>query len=62
MAKLYDKGTILDFYKRRLNRIYPAYAMTLFITLLIGAFVTIPVDFNQLIEQSIAGCLFVSNV
>ena len=62
MAKLYDKGTILDFYKRRLNRIYPAYAMTLFITLLIGAFVTIPVDFNQLIEQSIAGSLFVSNV
>ncbi len=62
MAKLYDKGSILDFYKRRLDRIYPAYAMTLFVTLLIGAFVTIPVDFNQLIEQSIAGSLFVSNV
>ena len=24
MAKLYDKGTIFDFYKRRLDRLYPA--------------------------------------
>ena len=62
MAKLYDKGTIFDFYKRRLDRLYPAYATTLLITLFVGAFLTIPVDFNQLFEQAIAGSLFVSNV
>jgi peptidoglycan/LPS O-acetylase OafA/YrhL len=62
MAKLYDKGTILDFYKRRLDRLYPAYAATLIVTLLIGAFLTIPVDFNQIFEQAIAGSLFISNV
>jgi peptidoglycan/LPS O-acetylase OafA/YrhL len=38
MAKLYDKGTILDFYKRRLDRLYPAYALTLLVTLLVGTF------------------------
>ena len=62
MAKLYNKGTILDFYKRRLDRLYPAYAMTLLGTLVVGAFVIIPVDFNQLFEQSIAGSLFLSNI
>ncbi len=61
MAKLYDKGTILDFYIRRLDRLYPAYATTLFVTLLIGAFLTMPIDFNQLFEQSVAGSLFLSN-
>lgn len=61
MAKLYDKGTIFDFYKRRLDRLYPAYATTLIVTLFVGAFLTIPVDFNQLFEQLIAGSLFVSN-
>ncbi len=62
MAKLYDKGTIFDFYKRRLDRLYPAYATTLLVTLFVGAFLTIPVDFNQLFEQALAGTLFVSNV
>ncbi len=62
MAKLYDKGTIFDFYKRRLDRLYPAYAATLIVTLFAGAFLTIPVDFNQLFDQAIAGSLFVSNV
>jgi peptidoglycan/LPS O-acetylase OafA/YrhL len=62
MAKLYDRGTILDFYKRRLDRLYPAYALTLLVTLVVGAVITIPVDFNQLFEQAIAGSLFVSNV
>ncbi len=62
MAKLYDKGTIFDFYKRRLDRLYPAYATTLIVTLFVGAFLTIPVDFNQLFEQAIAGSLFFSNV
>lgn len=62
MAKLYDKGTILNFYKRRLDRLYPAYAATLFVTLVVGAFVAIPVDFNQLFEQSIASSFFLANI
>lgn len=62
MALLYDKGTALDFYKRRLDRLYPAYAITLFVTLIAGTLVTIPVDFSQLYEQAIAGTFFVSNI
>lgn len=62
MAKLFDKGSTLDFYKRRLDRLYPAYALTLFVTLVAGSFIAIPVDFNQLFEQSISGLLFFSNI
>jgi peptidoglycan/LPS O-acetylase OafA/YrhL len=62
MAKLYDRDTILGFYKRRLDRLYPAYATTLFFTLAVAAFVTIPVDFNQVFDQIIAGSFFLSNV
>jgi peptidoglycan/LPS O-acetylase OafA/YrhL len=62
MAKLYDRGSILEFYKRRLDRIYPVYIITLFSSLVVGAFLTIPVNFNQLFEQAIAGLLFLSNL
>lgn len=61
MAKLYNKGTFLDFYKRRLDRLYPAYIFTLLATLMLGALITIPVDFNQLTDQVLAGLFFISN-
>lgn len=62
MAKLYDKGTAFDFYKRRINRLFPAYALTVITTLLAGYFILVPVDFTQLFDQSIAATLFSSNV
>lgn len=62
MAKLYTNGTWMDFYRRRLNRLYPAYLLTLFTTLIIGAFSTIPVDFRQLVDQTLAGVFFFSNL
>ncbi len=62
MARLYDKGTIFDFYKRRLDRLYPAYATTIIFTLVVCTFATLPVDFNQVFEQCISSSLFASNI
>lgn len=62
MAKLYDKGTILDFYRKRLDRLLPAYCFTILATLIIGCFLLVPVDFDQLFSQSLASVFFVPNV
>ena len=62
MASLYDKGTVMGFYRKRLDRIFPAYAVTILITLALGCFLLIPVDFAQLLQQAIAGLFFASNV
>ena len=62
MALLYDKGTVLDFYKRRLDRLLPAYLFTILLTLVCAYFYMIPVDFGQLTSQSAAGLFFLSNI
>ncbi|MEZ5902531.1 MAG: acyltransferase family protein [Alphaproteobacteria bacterium] len=62
MAKLYDRGSIADFYKRRIDRLLPAYAVTIIVTLIIGICVLIPPDFNQLAEQALSSAFFASNV
>ena len=62
MAKLYDKGTVLDFYRRRIDRLLPAYAFTIIATLAISSFLLVPVDFLQLFKQSIAGFFFSDNI
>ena len=62
MAMLYDKGTVLDFYKKRLNRLLPAYLFTILLTLICGYFFMVPVDFGQLSNQSVAGIFFASNI
>ena len=62
MALLYNKGSVIDFYKRRIFRLLPAYAVTILATLLIGYFVLIPVDFNQLYDQTLSSAVFGSNV
>ena len=62
MAMLYDRGTILDFYKKRLDRLLPAYLFTILLTLICGYFFMVPVDFGQLSSQSVAGIFFLSNI
>ncbi len=62
MAKLYDKSSILDFYRRRFNRLFPAYALTILLTTSIGYFLLVPVDYGQLRDQVVAASLFNSNI
>ncbi len=62
MAKLYNRGSITDFYKRRINRLLPAYTATVIATLIVGCFVLIPTDFIQLFKQSVSSAVFSSNL
>jgi peptidoglycan/LPS O-acetylase OafA/YrhL len=62
MAKSYNKGTTLDFYKRRIDRLLPAYSLTVIGTSVAAYFILIPADFSQLYEQAVASVFFVSNI
>jgi peptidoglycan/LPS O-acetylase OafA/YrhL len=62
MAKLYRQGTRLDFYRRRVDRLLPAYALTVMATLIVASLFVIPVDFWQLAGQSYASSVFMSNL
>jgi peptidoglycan/LPS O-acetylase OafA/YrhL len=62
MAKLYDRGSALDFYKKRIDRLLPAYSMTVVAVLVAGCLLLIPTDFSQLLEQAIASAFFANNI
>ena len=62
MAKLYNKNTVLGFYRRRLDRLFSAYIVTILATVAAGFFMLIPVDLTQLLDQSASASLFVSNL
>jgi peptidoglycan/LPS O-acetylase OafA/YrhL len=51
MALLCTKGTITEFYGRRLKRLLPAYLVTLAATTLVVSLVAIPVDANQRFDR-----------
>ncbi|RLT33262.1 MAG: acyltransferase [Chloroflexi bacterium] len=58
------KGTFtyIGFYERRIRRIFPALVVVLATVLVMGWFVLFPAEYENLIRQSIAGSLFVSNI
>lgn len=62
MARLFDRGTKTDFFRKRVDRLLPAYAVTIIAVVAAGYLMTIPVDFGQLFEQAIASMLLVPNV
>jgi len=62
MAQLYDKGTMLDFYKRRLKRLLPVYIAVLGLTAFSVSLVALPVDARQLYDQVVFGLLGISNI
>lgn len=51
MATLCGRGTVVDFYSRRLKRLLPAYFVTIIVTTLAVAFLTVPVDSGQRFER-----------
>jgi peptidoglycan/LPS O-acetylase OafA/YrhL len=61
MAKLYDRGTAADFYARRIDRLLPAYSLTIACVLGVSCFMLLPVDFAQLHEQAVVSVSFLSN-
>ncbi len=56
-----DTFSILDFYKRRIKRIFPALILVLIASFVAGWFVLLPADYKQLGKHMAAGAAFVSN-
>ena len=58
-----QRGTFsfLDFYKRRVKRIFPALSLVLIACFIYGWFVLLPADYKQLGKHMVAGAAFVSN-
>lgn len=58
-----DKGSfsIVDFYARRVRRIFPALLVVITVTLFIGSFFLLPNDLKLLGEQALASSTFVAN-
>jgi peptidoglycan/LPS O-acetylase OafA/YrhL len=58
-----EQGTFgfLDFYKRRVKRIFPALSLVLMASFVCGWFVLLPADYKQLGKHMAAGAAFVSN-
>jgi peptidoglycan/LPS O-acetylase OafA/YrhL len=59
---LEDKFVLLDFYRKRVRRIFPALFTTLILTIFAGWIILGPDDLEELARNSISSALFVSNV
>ena len=53
--------SFLDFYKRRVKRIFPALSLVLIASFVCGWYVLLPADYKQLGKHMAAGAAFVSN-
>ncbi|MEO9632721.1 MAG: acyltransferase [Sulfitobacter sp.] len=62
MAILYQKGKVRDFYKCRASRLLPAYFATIILTLVISAYVTLPSEHSQVVEQGVFASVFLPNI
>jgi peptidoglycan/LPS O-acetylase OafA/YrhL len=56
-----DRFSYLEFYARRIRRIFPALTVVCAISLLLGWYVLLPDEFRQLGKHTAAGAAFVSN-
>ncbi len=56
-----DTFSFLDFYKRRVKRIFPALSLILITSFVYGWFVLLPSEYKQLGKHMAAGAAFVSN-
>lgn len=62
MAHLYEQGRAAEFYERRARRLLPAYFATILATIVISMFVVLPVEYEQVVEQSLFAAAFGSNI
>lgn len=63
MQRLYgDNSNPLSFYSRRARRLLPAYFATIAATLAAAYFVTLPVEYEQVVQQAEFAAAFASNI
>ena len=57
-----ENFSFIDFYQKRVLRIFPALIIVLCITILLGLSLLLPKELNDLSRHLIAGASFVSNI
>lgn len=57
----YNTFSILDFYRRRIRRIFPALLIVISTLLIVGWYLLLPDEYDQVGKHTIAGTAFVSN-
>ncbi len=62
MYWLYNAEKKSAFFIKRVKRLLPAYFTTIALTLVAAAVITVPVDFNQVVNQAIFGTFLSSNI
>ena len=62
MAMLYDENKKIEFFVKRAKRLFPAYYVTIFVTVVASLFLTTPNEFHQVQKQSIFALAFSSNI
>ena len=62
MAMMYDPSRIAEFFSKRARRLLPAYFAVVILTLLATALLTNPIDYRQVLSQSVFASFFASNV
>jgi peptidoglycan/LPS O-acetylase OafA/YrhL len=62
MSILYKDSNALDFYKKRAKRLLPGYYFTMFLAIFIAVFVVNPIDFKELLKETLFASLFLSNI
>jgi len=62
MSIIYDKKYKSDFLIRRVKRLFPAYYVTVILTLLVATILTTPNEFRQVVEQALYANFFSSNI
>lgn len=61
-AAIDGKLSYLDFYRRRIRRIFPALFAMLFPTVIVGALILSPTEYESLAKSAISSIFFVSNI
>jgi len=62
MAQLYVEGQAIDFFTRRALRLLPAYFVTVLATLLASMLIVLPVEYDQVVTQTLFATAFSSNI
>ncbi len=66
MAKLYgdisSKADLLDYFRRRMARILPAYYATILLTVCVSFFLLLPHEIQMVMEQSLWAAFFLPNI
>jgi peptidoglycan/LPS O-acetylase OafA/YrhL len=56
-----NKFSFIDFYSRRIKRLYPCLLAVLMVTLIYGWFVLFPQEFEQLSKHALASSVYINN-